>query len=194
VNTKSDPELVEMARRGDLASFGQLYERHYGSMVGVAYAVLADRHLAEDAAQEAFAVACRDLPRLRHADRFAGWLRAVCRNVARDMAGARARSAPADPGESPADASSRDMPTLDAAGGDELQELVHESVMRLGAESREAVLLHYFSGLSYEQIGRVMGISLQAVHGRLKRARRKIAADLKRRGVDSGGDVRPRRL
>ena len=183
-----------MARRGDLASFGQLYERHYGSMVGVAYAVLADRHLAEDAAQEAFAVACRDLPRLRHAERFAGWLRSVCRNVARDMAAARARSVPADRGESPEDAPSRQSPGVDAAGASEAKELVQQAVMRLEAESREAVLLHYFSGLSYEEIGRVMGISVQAVHGRLKRARRKIADDLKRRGVNSGGETRRGRL
>ena len=47
----TEAELVEAARRGDLDSFGVLYQRHYAAMVGVAYCVLRDRHLAEDAAQ-----------------------------------------------------------------------------------------------------------------------------------------------
>lgn len=54
-------ELVEAACNGDVDSFGELYRRRYAALVGVAYRVLSDRHLAEDAAQEAFAVACRDL-------------------------------------------------------------------------------------------------------------------------------------
>jgi len=40
------------------------------------------------------------------------------------------------------------------------------------------VLLHYFSGLSYEEISGVLGISPQSIHGRLQRARRKLAQEL----------------
>ena len=64
----TDAELVEAARNGDVSSFGELYRRHYAAAVGIAYCALSDHHLAEDAAQEAFAVACRDLGRLRRAE------------------------------------------------------------------------------------------------------------------------------
>jgi RNA polymerase sigma-70 factor, ECF subfamily len=37
------------------------------------------------------------------------------------------------------------------------------------------VQLHYFSGLSYDDIARALGISSQAVHGRMQRARRMLA-------------------
>jgi hypothetical protein len=56
---QNDAELVEAACQGNLASFGELYRRHYRMAVGLACSHLADRHLAEDAAQEAFATACR---------------------------------------------------------------------------------------------------------------------------------------
>jgi RNA polymerase sigma factor (sigma-70 family) len=45
------------------------------------------------------------------------------------------------------------------------------------------ILLHYFSGLSHQAIAEILGISPQAVHGRLLRARRKLAEDLRRNGL-----------
>ena len=71
---KLEELIVEAAQNGNLESFGLLYERYYGSMAALAFSVLADRHLAEDAAQEAFAVACGELRRLRRRDRFPAWL------------------------------------------------------------------------------------------------------------------------
>ena len=44
-------------------------------------------------------------------------------------------------------------------------------------------MLRYYDNLPYEQIAGVLGISVQAVHGRLIRAKRKVAKQLKRVGV-----------
>jgi RNA polymerase sigma-70 factor, ECF subfamily len=52
---------------------------------------------------------------------------------------------------------------------------VREAVGQLDETSREIVLLHYFSGLSYDDIARVFDLSTPAIHGRLQRARRKLA-------------------
>jgi RNA polymerase sigma-70 factor (ECF subfamily) len=184
VETKSDAELVESARRGDIDGFGELYRRHYGGMVGIAYALLADRHAAEDAAQEAFAVACRDLPRLRDADRFPAWLSAICRNVARGMAASAARRVAMEAAASGAEEAT--------PAEREIVEFVRQSVVRLPAAHREAVMLHYFSGLSHEEAARVLGVTPQAVHGRLQRARRAIAKDLNRRHADAVARIRGR--
>jgi RNA polymerase sigma-70 factor (ECF subfamily) len=170
---RSDAELVEAARNGDVNSFGELYRRHYAAAVGIAYCAASDHHLAEDAAQEAFAIACRDLGRLRRADKFAAWLGAICRKVARRFSKSRPRSRlPSDVTEPRAT-----NPTDDRAS------LVRQSVERLPERAREVILLHYFSGLSHEQIAIVLGTSPQAVHGRLIRARRKMAEDLRRNGL-----------
>src|SRR3972149_8461138 len=91
MSERTDAELVKAACNGDVSSFGELYRPHYAKAVGIAYCALSDRHLAEDAAQEAFAIACRDLGRLRRADRFASWLAAISRKVARRTARSRFR-------------------------------------------------------------------------------------------------------
>ncbi len=170
---RTEAELVEAACAGDVDSLGELYRRHYAAMVGLAYCVLCDRHLAEDAAQEAFAVACRDLWRLRRADKFPRWLGGICRRVAKGIARARRREAAAE-----------NLPTPARANpGDGRSELVRRSVEQLPASGREVVVLRYFAGLSHNQIAAALGISPQAVHGRLVRARRKIAEDLRRNGL-----------
>jgi RNA polymerase sigma-70 factor, ECF subfamily len=172
VAVNDDAQLVEAARNGDLGSFAELYRRHYSRMVGVAYCILSDRHLAEDAAQEAFAVACRELRRLRRAEKFAGWLRVVCLNEAKRIAKSRPKFVASE--EVPA-------PDNDTSKG-ELHQAVRQSAQNLPIPQREVVILRYFSGLSYEQIAATLGISSRAVNGRLTRAKRKMAEDLKRKG------------
>ena len=65
-----DHILVRRALQADPESFGQLCRRYYPSLVAVADSILLDHHLAEDAAQEALAHACRQLPRLKKARAF----------------------------------------------------------------------------------------------------------------------------
>jgi RNA polymerase sigma-70 factor, ECF subfamily len=163
---RSDAELVEAACNGDLASFRELYERHYRMAVGLARSRLSDPHLAEDAAQEAFAVACQRLATLRNGQRFAQWLGTICRRTASRLSRLRVNAEPLD-----------SVPAISASSGDEDEssQQVRSAVDRLPQRLREIVLLHYFSGLSYDEISTTLGISHQSVHGRLQRARRRLA-------------------
>ena len=172
---RSDTELVEQARIGDMESLGELYRRHYPAAVGIAYARGSDRHLAEDAAQEAFAVVCRDLGRLRRPDRFVSWLGAICRRLATRAAKARPRHRLPD---------EANLPAATGNPGDDRRDVVRQAVRRLPLRAREVIVLRYFNGLSHEQIASTLGISPQAVHGRLIRARRRIAQDLRRNGLE----------
>ncbi|NQT02194.1 MAG: sigma-70 family RNA polymerase sigma factor, partial [Planctomycetes bacterium] len=81
-----DTTLVRSAINGDAEGFTKLCQRYYPAMVAIAHSVLGDRHLAEDAAQQAFAKAAVKLPQLKKESRFAGWLAVICRNIAKDMA------------------------------------------------------------------------------------------------------------
>jgi DNA-directed RNA polymerase specialized sigma24 family protein len=58
-------QLVIRAQAGDLDAFDVLVRRFQDMAVGYAYALLGDLHLAEDAAQEAFVGAYRNLGQLR---------------------------------------------------------------------------------------------------------------------------------
>lgn len=162
---KSDEELVNAACRGDLASFGLLYERHYRMAVGIARCQLWDLHLAEDAAQEAFATACQMLSTLQNAARFPEWLVTICRRTATRLAKGQSKYEPLT--EVHEQASDTVLPAL--------KRDVHDALSSLDATAREIVMLHYFSRLTYDEIADVVQLSPQAVHGRLQRARAKMA-------------------
>jgi len=175
VVVESEANLVEAAQEGHLGSFAGLYERYYSSMVALAYSELADAQLSEDAAQEAFAIACRDLAKLRSKDKFAAWLAGICRNVARQMSRSKAKAV----------AQYEEARTGNEK--DDYRDLVLRAVWKLRASEREPIVLRYYDNMAYEQIACVLGISAQAVHGRLTRAKRKIAAYLRGNGFRGSG-------
>jgi len=175
VNDRADNVLVEQAAKGDGDSFTELCRRYYGPMVAIGHAILGDRHLAEDAAQQAFAKAAVNLPRLRKPEQFGRWVAAICRNEARDLA--RTRQEPRLDDESP-------VTTEGQTDSDESCRIVKEAVGRLPEEAREVVFLRFYDGLSYDQISAVLGISEQAINGRLRRAKQRLAQYLRRSGFD----------
>jgi RNA polymerase sigma-70 factor (ECF subfamily) len=172
VTEKLQIELVEAALAGDIDSFGQLARRYYASIAAIAYSILADHQLAEDAAQEAFARALTNLSKLRKPDKFAPWLAQICRNVAKDMVAAKARQINTEDS----------CRAPDSSGPDDNVEAVRRSIEQLPFRAREVIVLRYYNGLSYEEISSVLGISRATVNGRLTRAKRKMAKYLKRDG------------
>lgn len=165
---ETDMELVKAARAGDVESLGRLYERHFQSMAWVAYAVLFDREQAQDVAQETFAVACRKLIDLERPERFAPWLTRICRNLAIDaLRRRRGEDLSLDDIDEPA------QPVAADAG-----EPLRQAVGRLPQMYREIVVLRYFDEMSYEELRRVLGISLHAVKGRLFRAKQRLREQL----------------
>ena len=166
--------FVEAACRGDVNALARLYERYYATMVWVAYAVLLDRGLAEDVAQQAFATTYSRIHSLRQPDRFGPWLATICRNTAQDMARARRRDAALQrraAGEVRA-----------ASESNGFDEAVKEAVDSLPVMYREVVVLHYYSAMSYEEIESVLGVSGDVIKGRLARARKQIQVHLEKEG------------
>jgi RNA polymerase sigma-70 factor (ECF subfamily) len=169
---KPDLMLVEAACDGDVDSFTELCRRYYPAMVAIAHSVLGDRNLAEDAAQQTFAKAVRKMPQLRNRSKFAGWLAAICRNVALDLARSTKTLRTAD-----------DLSMVAAESRDNgITDIVKEAINRLSAPAREVIFLRYYDGMTYEQISAVLGISEQAINGRLRRAKKKMENYLRRNG------------
>src|SRR5437773_4390450 len=69
--------LVERARAGDRAAYGELVERFQPTVYALALARLRNPAEAQELAQEVFLHAMRKLPQLRDAQCFAGWLRQI---------------------------------------------------------------------------------------------------------------------
>ena len=165
---KTNAQLVEAACQGDLTSFGLLYERHYRMVVGIARCRLADCHLAEDAAQEAFATACRTLSTLRDRNRFPQWIGTICRRISsRIDVRRKSETSLSDQAEIASDSNQL-----------RLQQRIQEALQVLDEVSREIVVLHYFSEMSYDEIGQALELSVPSIHGRLQRARARLAVIL----------------
>ncbi|MHC4088364.1 MAG: RNA polymerase sigma factor, partial [Planctomycetota bacterium] len=64
----------------------------------------------------------------------------------------------------------------------DVSEAIREALNKLSASAREVIFLRFYDGMSYEQISAVLGISEQAINGRLRRAKKKMANYLKRSG------------
>lgn len=170
-------EWVNSAVSGDIASFGKLCDRYYNAMVAVAYSVLEDHHLAEDAAQEAFARALKNLKQLRSKEKFGFWLGRICRNVAKDTAMSRPRYA-----------NSEGLSAIaDSCGEEHEDQAVRQAINRLGVCEREVIVLRYYNNMSHAQMAGVLGLSKAAINNRLSRARRKVAKHLQNNGFAEVG-------
>ncbi len=168
-----DDILVERALRADPQSFGELCSRYYPSLVAVADSVLLDHQLAEDAAQEALAEACRQLARLNKPERFGSWVAAICRNVAKDMLRQRRRQA-----EPVADCQVQEPD----GSQDDRKAILDQALQELPGHLREVIFLKFYNQMSYQQMAKVLGASEQTIDGRLRRAKKRIAAYLARKG------------
>ena len=139
-------QSVNAAHCGDAEAFGRLYESYYATMVWLAYAILLDRNLAEDAAQQAFVKAAEKLEDLKNVNRFGAWLGRICRNEAYQLMRCRQRTQVSlTPQHEPAVAE-------DPANASDNEHAVKAAVDRLPEMYREIVVLHYYQHLDLSLI------------------------------------------
>ena len=165
--------LVQRALKADPESFNKLCQRYYNPLIAIANSVLMDGHLAEDAAQEALAQACRQLPALKKPEMFGPWVGAICRNIAKDILNKQLRERKV--------ADIHQIQAKNPDGNDE-EAILEKALQSLPQDLREVVFLKYFNKKSYEQMSKILGITEQAIDGRLRRAKKSIAVYLEKNG------------
>ena len=157
-------DLVEGAQGGDRAAFAELAAASIGRLYNVAQLMLRDRFLAEDAVQEALAVAWRDLRGLRDPDAFDAWLhRVLVRCVYREAGRERRHSLPIP--------AMRDAPVHpDAAAAIADRDLLDRAFRRIRPQQRAVLVLRFYLGMSDREAGAVLGVPAGTVRSRLGRA------------------------
>ena len=166
-------DLVERAMAGDHDAFSELARASIGRLYATARLILRDDGRAEDATQEALVAAWRDLSALRDPDRFDAWLRRLLiRACYREIRRGRNRwTIEVDvEGHETADADA----TLDIADRDQLE----RGFRRLDPDQRMVLVLHYYLGLSLDEVAETLGIPPGTVRSRLSRATRAMRAAL----------------
>lgn len=177
-DTARDDEAIRRCLAGDREAFGELVERYKRPLYAVAYRLLSDSGLAEDAVQETFLRAYRALGRFRQGDPLAPWLYRIATNLCHDLGRSRGRQAPgldqdqmdrlADPADQPDEALARR----------ETQRRVREAVAALPEKYRVLVVMAHQQGMSYEAICQATGEPLTVVKNRLYRARQMLKEQL----------------
>jgi RNA polymerase sigma-70 factor (ECF subfamily) len=163
-----DPGLVVLAQGGDRAAFHAIAEESAPRLKQVAYRILRDAGLAEDATQGALLEMWRSLPRLRDPARFEGWsYRFVVRACHREAKRSR-RAIPALP--DPRLAITRPTAIPDGTGVVLDRDQLERGFRRLSVDQRAVVVLHYYLDLTLEDTARALGVSVGTAKSRLHRA------------------------
>jgi RNA polymerase sigma-70 factor, ECF subfamily len=163
----SDEELMSQAAQGDWTAFAQLVTRHQRSAWSAAFRLLGDAHEAEDVAQEAFLRILRAAPRYQPRAAFRTYLYRIVTRLCRDV---RRRALPSSVQDFDARVSQWLSPEASAAARDECR-AVQQALASLPVKQREAIVLRYYEGLTYDEISQVMRASPKAIERLLARGR-----------------------
>lgn len=178
---KAAEQLVVQARAPEVPlgcrqeAFGELVRRFQDLAYGYAYALLGDPHLAQDAAQEAFLTAYRNLGQLRAAGAFPGWLRCIVRTHCRRFTrGIRPAITPLDALDTVVDGARSDTDPTAAAEAGELRDALAALIRALPERERTATVLFYVAGYDQADVARFLGVPVTTVKKRLQAARKRL--------------------
>jgi RNA polymerase sigma-70 factor (ECF subfamily) len=139
----------------------------HGRFKQVAYRILRDRYLAEDAMQQALVDIWRKLPTLRDPERFDGWsyrfLVHACYREAREYHRSY-RELPGAP----------DVAVPDGTWAVNDRDEMERAFRRLSLDHRAVVVMHYYLDLTIEDTADALGISVGTAKSRLNRAMAKL--------------------
>jgi RNA polymerase sigma-70 factor (ECF subfamily) len=182
----TDAELVASALRGSQEAFRQLVVRFERPVYTLILRMVHDTTAAEDLAQEVFVKAYRHLAAYDPTRKFASWLFKVAHNTTIDhLRRSSLETVPLAAGLADRDEggellavladSSTESPAA-AAERRQMARALERAIASLRPEYREAVVLRYVEGQSYQEIGEVLDLPLGTVKTNLHRARKEMAA------------------
>jgi RNA polymerase sigma-70 factor (ECF subfamily) len=175
--TQDDAILISRAQNGDLDAFNDLVRRYQNRIYTVSYRLMGDASSAEDATQEAFIKAFRNIDSFRGGS-FEGWLRRIASNTCYDELRKRQRRPITyleDMGHEDSDDEApipSDQPTPeDVAQADALQSAIQRCIQALQDNQKMVMVMSDLEGMPYQEIADALGIAKGTVKSRLSRAR-----------------------
>jgi RNA polymerase sigma-70 factor (ECF subfamily) len=177
-------DLPRRHRYGDEAAFEELYREFAPMVYNLTLRMSGNPTVAEDLSQEVFLRIHRGLGRFRGRSTLKTWVYRISLNHCRSKLGRRrieteslvteegATVQVADPARSPED----------RAVAAERRRRVTRALLEVDAVFREALVLRDLEGLSYREIGQVLGARPGTVRSRISRGRRQLREVLERHG------------
>ncbi len=160
-----DSAVIHLAKKGDTRAFATLVDHYHARCLRFAQQMLLSAEDAEEAVQDAFVRVYDALPRFDETLRFEPWLFRILANRCRTS---RMRRRRLDSVVVFQDV----VPEIAVApeNDDAVREELWAHLEALGPEQREAFLLHYIEGMSYDDMSTATGAGVSALKMRVKRA------------------------
>lgn len=166
----------------DMPTWSELVAQHGDRVYRLAFRLCGNAHDAEDITQEAFIRVFRSLDRYRPGT-FEGWMHRIVTNLFLDSARRRSRirfeALPDDAERVPG----RERSPEQVLAEESFDPVLQTALDNLSPEFRAAVVLSDIEDLSYEEVGRILGVKMGTVRSRIHRGRAALRAELEAAGV-----------
>ena len=173
----TEQELVHSAQKGDTSAFGQLVEAHQSKIYSLCYRMTGNAEDAADLTQEVFLSAWRSLSRFQEQSSFGTWIYRMATNASIDFLRREKRrqvlsmTMEEDSEERQAQVPDERYSPHRLLEQKEARQAVADALAALSPEHRQVLVLREMEGLSYQEIGQLLGLEEGTVKSRIARAR-----------------------
>ena len=179
---ENDAQLVREVLSGDDEAFNILLQRYQRGIHALVWRKIGDFHHAEEITQDTFLRAYEKLSTLKEPSQFAGWLYVIANRLCINWLQRRKptmQSLENTPVKE-IEKSSYDHYISDereAKASEDRHELVKKILEKLPESDRTVITLYYLGDMTTQEIGRLLGVSVNTITSRLQRARRRLQED-----------------
>lgn len=169
------PDFRRRLRDRDREALERFYELYFDRVYGYVRRMLSEEHLAEDVTQDIFMHIQRSIHTYDPSRALGPWVFTIATNKVRDFWRSRRhkdtlRESSLDEDGPPFDPPAGDRGPLPRLENEELGRVLSKAIDELPASMRETLVLRYFEGLPFEEIGRQVGHNETAIRKRYSRA------------------------
>ena len=175
-NKSIDLALVKRVKAGDYQAFDLLVLKYQSRLISTAFKFVKDIQIAEDIAQESLIKSFKSINSFREDSSFYTWIYRITVNTAKNFLISKKRKDEllqtdlSEDGSFHVEPVNSDSPQ-EIYNAAELQEIITITLNQLGEETKTALTLREFEGLSYEQIAEVVDCPVGTVRSRIFRGR-----------------------
>lgn len=176
--------LVLQAQQNDSDAFAELYALTYKHVYNYAGHYLRDQYLAQDAVQETYISALKNIKNIKDPSLFVAWLNQICFHVCFDMSKRLSKSDEVNP--ELLEVLKDDILDHDPEMATELlneTDIVNRAVRKLPFSEQQVIVMRYYNEMKIEEIAAALSISKSSVKRYLISARDRLEKMLRKEGM-----------